>query len=363
MTLARFVYEALPARVLFGSGTLAELEQEAGRLGLERVLVLCTPEQSEQAARAAAVLGERAAGLFSEAAMHTPVEVTARALDAVEASHADGVLAVGGGSAVGLGKAIALRTDLPQIAVPTTYAGSEATPILGQTEDGLKTTQRTMKVLPEVIVYDVDLTLSLPVGVSMTSGLNAIAHAAEALYAPDGNPMISVMAEQGIAALLDGLPRISVQPDDVEGRTLALYGAWLCGTCLGAVGMSLHHKICHTLGGTFDLPHAETHAVMLPHALAFNLPAAPDARTRLARLLRSDDPALALAEFAERIGAPRALRTIGMPEAGIAKAAELAVRSPYANPRAVERSAIEAMLRRAWAGDRPVEKWSPDAGI
>lgn len=355
MKLARFVYEALPARVLFGSGTLAELEQEAERLGLERVLVLSTPEQKGQAERVAAILGGRAAGLFSEAAMHTPVEVTERALDAVEANRADGLLAVGGGSAIGLGKAIALRTDLPQIAVPTTYAGSEATPILGQTENGLKTTQRNMKVLPEVIVYDVDLTFSLPVGVSMTSGLNAIAHAAEAFYATDGNPMISVIAEQGIAALLDGLPRIKVRPDDAEGRASALYGAWLCGTCLGAVGMALHHKICHTLGGTFDLPHAETHAVMLPHSLAFNLPAAPDARARLARLLRSDDPARALAEFAERVGAPRALRTIGMPEAGIAKAAELAVRNPYANPRAIERTAIEAMLRRAWAGDWPVE--------
>ena len=355
MNFGRFVYEALPARVLFGRGTLAELEQEAARLGLQRVLVLSTPEQRGQAERAAALLGGRTAGLFSEAAMHTPVDVTLRALDAVKAAGADGVLAVGGGSAVGLGKAIALRTDLPQIVVPTTYAGSEATPILGQTEDGLKTTQRTLKVLPEVIVYDVDLTFSLPVRGSMTSGLNAIAHAAEALYAPDGNPMISVMAEQGIAALLDGLPRIAAKADDADGRSQALYGAWLCGACLGAVGMSLHHKICHTLGGTFDLPHAETHAVMLPHSLAFNLPAAADARSRLARLLGSDNPALALAEFSERIGAPRALRSIGMPEDGIAKAAEIAVRNPYANPRPIEKTAIEAMLRRAWAGDWPIE--------
>ena len=358
MNFNRFVYEALPARVLFGRGTLAELGQEAARLGLERLMVVSTPEQRGQAEQAADFLDGRAAGLFSEAAMHTPVDVTARALVAVKAANADGVLAVGGGSAIGLGKAIALRTDLPQIVVPTTYAGSEATPILGQTDAGLKTTQRTLKVLPETIVYDVDLTLSLPAGVAMNSGLNAIAHAAEALYAPDGNPMISTIAEQGIAALLDGLPRIAARADDFDGRTFALYGAWLCGTCLGAVSMSLHHKICHTLGGTFDLPHAETHAVMLPHSLAFNLPAATDARMRLARLFRADDPALALAEFAERIGAPRALRSIGMPEDGVAKAAELAVSNPYANPRPIEKRAIQAMLERAWAGEWPAEEKS-----
>lgn len=354
MKVAPFQYEALPARVRFGKGIIAALADEADRLALKRLVIVSTPQQREQAELAASFLDARVADIFNAAAMHTPADVTERALAIVARHQADGVVAVGGGSAIGLGKAIALRTDLPQIAVPTTYAGSEATPILGQTENGLKTTQRTVKVLPEIIIYDVDLTMSLPVGLSMTSGLNAIAHAAEALYAKDGNPLVSLMAEQGIAALTQGLPAIHDAPADLAGRTQALYGAWLCGTCLGLVGMALHHKICHTLGGTFDLPHAETHAIMLPHTLAFNLPAAPDARERLARVLRSDAPARALAELAERIGAPRALREIGMPEDGIAQAAELAVGNPYANPRAIERDRIEVMLRRAWAGDWPI---------
>jgi alcohol dehydrogenase class IV len=353
VTVVPFQYDALPTRVRFGRGTVSALAEEVERLSLARLLVVSTPQQRGQAELAASFLPGRVADIFDGAAMHTPIDVTERALAIAETHGADGIVAIGGGSAIGLGKAIALKTDFPQIVVPTTYAGSEATPILGQTENGLKTTQRTLKVLPEVIVYDVNLTLSLPVGLSMTSGLNAIAHAAEALYAPDGNPLVSLMAEQGIAALVDGLPLIRDTPDDLAGRTQALYGAWLCGTCLGLVGMALHHKICHTLGGTFDLPHAETHAIMLPHTLAFNLPAAPDARARLARVLRNDRPAWALAELAERVGAPRALRDIGMPESGIAQAAGLAVRNPYTNPRPIERDRIEAMVRRAWAGEWP----------
>ena len=348
-----FQYEALPARVRFGMGTIAALAEEAERLSVDRIVVLSTSRQRAKAEHAASFLGGRVVDIFDSAAMHTPVDVTEQALAVVLAQKADAVLAVGGGSAIGLGKAIALKTDLPQIVLPTTYAGSEATPILGQTENGLKTTLRSLKVLPEVVIYDVELTLTLPVGISMTSGLNAIAHAAEALYSPDGSPLVSLMAEQGIAALVEGLPLIHRAPQDVEGRTQSLYGAWLCGNCLGLVGMALHHKICHTLGGTFDLPHAETHAIMLPHTLAYNLPAAPDARERLSRVLGNARPARALAELAERVGAPRALRDIGMPESGIAKAAELAVLNPYANPRPIDRGLIEAMIRRAWAGEPP----------
>ena len=281
MTALAFVYEASPTRVVFAPGGLSRLGDEAGRLNLERVLVLSTVQQIRHAEQAAAALGARLAGSFAGAAMHTPVEVTNEAFALVRKIQADGLVAIGGGSAIGLAKALALRTDLPQIVVPTTYAGSEATPILGETKKGLKTTQRSVKVLPAVILYDVELSLSLPVALSVSSGLNAIAHAAEALYAEDRNPLIQVMAEEAVRVLAAALPRIHAQPNDITARSEALYGAWLCGTCLGAVGMALHHKICHTLGGAFGLPHAETHAVMLPHALAYNLSTARDAGWRL----------------------------------------------------------------------------------
>src|SRR4051794_40568390 len=349
-----FVYEALPARVVFGSGTVGQLRAEAERLGVHRVLVLSTPGRGEAQARdIAALLGDLSVGIHAGAVMHTPVEATEKALEVVRELAADAVVAVGGGSTTGLGKAIALRTDLPQIVLPTTYAGSEMTPTLGETKDGVKTTQRTPKVLPEVVIYDVDLTLGLPPAIAMTSGMNAIAHAVEALYARDRNPVISLMAQEGIRTLAQALPKICTQPDDKTARTDAVYGAWLSGVCLGAVGMALHHKLCHTLGGSFNLPHAETHTVILPHALAYNAPAAPDAMTRIATALGVPDAALGLHDLARKLAAPMSLREIGMPESGIDLAADLAVKNPYWNPRGIERDAIRELIARAWRSDAP----------
>ncbi len=231
-----FVYEGLTTRVIFGSGTITQLRPEAERLGVGRILVLSTPGRGEtQAREIAALLGKRSIGVHAGAVMHTPIEATEKALQTVSELGADAVVAVGGGSTTGLGKAIALRTDLRQIVLPTTYAGSEMTPILGETKHGVKLTQRTLKVLPDIVIYDVDLTLGLPPSISSTSGMNAMAHAVEALYAKDRNPVISLKAEEGIAALARALPRIAENPRDRQARSDALYGAWLCGTCLGSV--------------------------------------------------------------------------------------------------------------------------------
>jgi alcohol dehydrogenase class IV len=349
-----FVYTGHPARVIFGFGTRSRLADEARSLGLRRALVLSTPQQKDIAGEVAAALGDACAGTFDGAAMHTPVEVTETALAVVRDLGADGTVAIGGGSTTGLGKAIALRTDLPQIVLPTTYAGSEMTPILGETQGGRKTTQRSLKILPETVIYDVDLTMSLPAALSGTSGINAIAHAVEALYAEEANPVISLMAEDGIAALARSLPRIARDGSDRDARSDALYGAWLCGTCLGSVGMALHHKLCHVLGGSFDLPHAETHTIILPHAAAYNSPAARDAMRRAAKALGAMDAASALYDLAGAVGAKRALRDIGMPEDRIEKAADQAMANPYFNPRPLERNAIRDLIARAWAGEPPV---------
>ena len=351
--VAPFVYTGNPARVVFGAGTLALLPEEIERLGLQRVLIVATPQQKAEAETLAGRLGGRVAAIFAEAAMHTPVDVTERALAAMAGTAVDGLIAVGGGSTTGLAKAIALRTDLPQIVAPTTYAGSEMTPILGETKDGRKTTLTSPKVLPEVVIYDVDLTLTLPPAMSLTSGMNAIAHAVEALYAREANPVITLMAEEGIAALARALPVIVPSPKDREARSDALYGAWLCGICLGSVGMALHHKLCHTLGGTFDLPHSETHTAVLPHAVAYNAPAAPDAMRRVARALGVGEAAGGLYDLASKLGAKMALRDLGMPESGIDRAADLALQNPYFNPRPLERDAIRTLIRNAWAGVRP----------
>ena len=349
-----FVHDPLPTRVIFGAGTLARLGPEVERVGARRALVLSTPGRAEaQANGIAASLGGRSAGIFAGAVMHTPVEVTEEALRIARERDADALVAVGGGSTTGLAKAIALRTDLPQIVVPTTYAGSEMTPILGETKDGLKVTQRSPKVLPEVVIYDVDLTLSLPPALSGTSGINAIAHAVEAAYAQDRNPVITLMAVEGVRALFTALPRIVASPHDRDARSLALYGAWLCGICLGSVGMALHHKLCHTLGGTFDLPHAETHTILLPHAVEYNRAFAPDAIGRFEAALGVADLPQSLFELAGQVGARRALKDIGMPADGIARATELALANPYWNPRPLDPDAIRTLIERAHAGLPP----------
>ncbi len=347
-----FVYNSHPGRVIFGAGTLiTALPGEVERLGCERLLILSTPGHEALAREIGERLGGRTS-VFAGARMHTPAAVTDQALAVVAQVHVDGLLAVGGGSTIGLGKAIALRTDLPQIVVPTTYAGSEMTPILGQTEDGIKTTLNSPKVLPEAVIYDADLTMTLPTSLSAASGMNAMAHAVEALYSRDRNPLVSLMALEGMAALVSALPRIVVEPGDRRARADALYGAWLCGTCLGAVGMALHHKLCHTLGGAFDLPHAAIHTIVLPHALAYNAPAIPDVMAQL-RTMLGEDPVMALYEFASGLGAPRALKDLGMPEQGIGGAARRALANPYWNPRPLEIEPIQSLITRAWAGQTP----------
>jgi maleylacetate reductase len=351
--IAPFVFVANPGRLVFGPGTIAQLPEEVQRLGVERALVLSTPQQSELAQAAAERLGQVCAGQFSQATMHTPVAVTEAAMAIVRETGADGLVSIGGGSTIGLGKAIALRTDLPQVVIPTTYAGSEMTPILGETVDGVKTTQSSNAILPETVIYDVELTLSLPASLSGTSGINAIAHAVEALYAKDRNPVVSLMALEGIKALTEALPRIARQPLDRDARTDALYGAWLCGSCLGTVGMALHHKLCHVLGGTFDLPHAETHAIVLPHALAYNASAVSDIIARLEGVL-GEDPPQRLYRLGDAVGAPRGLKDLGMAEADIELAVGRAMASPYWNPRPIEPAPIRALIERAWAGAPPV---------
>ena len=329
-----FVYQALPQRILFGAGRIAETAEAVRALGCSRALVLSTKEQREAAERVAGLLGELSAGVFAGAVMHTPVEVTEEAMRAYADLRADCVVSIGGGSTTGLGKAIALRTDAPQVVIPTTYAGSEVTSILGETQGGVKTTQRSPKILPEVVIYDAELTLSLPPKLSATSGMNAMAHAVEALYAKDRNPITSLMAEEGLRALAASLPAIVRDPLDRPARAQAQYGAWLCGMCLAATSMALHHKLCHVLGGAFDLPHAETHTIVLPHATAYNAPAAPEAMQKIARALGAKSAARGLYELAAGLSVPLGLKEIGMPESGIERAVELAVERPLLEPAA-----------------------------
>lgn len=350
-----FVYEALPMRVVFGAGSSIRVAEELKALGLQRVLVVCAPEQVATAEAVAASLHGRCVGVHPGAQMHVPVASVDEAVALVRSLGADGCVAVGGGSATGLGKGIALRHGLPVVAVPTTYAGSEMTPIWGLTEDGAKTTGRDRSVLPRAVIYDPDLTTTLPVGLSVSSGLNAMAHAVEGLWAPDRSPIVSLIAGEGIRLLATSLPLVVRSPHDPAARSDALRGAWLCGAVLGATTMSLHHKLCHVLGGSYDLPHAETHAVMLPYVLGFNAPAAPEAAASVAAALGVpvDDVATGLRELARSLGAPLSLAALGLPAEALDDVVRRVLAVPYANPRPVEREALTRVLQHALSGHPP----------
>lgn len=348
-----FTFDTPAYRVIFGTGSLASLPDEVKRLGAQRALVVSTPAEIRFAEDAAARLGAAAAGMFTEAVMHHPIEVVHKARERAREVTADCYVTIGGGTTTGTGKLIALETGMPVIAIPTTYAGSEMTPIYGVTEAGVKRTGRDRKVLPRTVIYDPTLTVSLPPQVSGPSGMNAMAHCVEALYAHDGNPIVTLMAAEGIRALARSLPKVVKNGDDLEARGDALYGAWLAGIVLGQASIGIHHKLCHTLGGSFNLPHAEVHTVVLPHATAYNREHAPRAMKIAAEALGATDAAQGIFDLIGEIGAPRALKDIGMPADGLERAAELATQNQYPNPRPIEIGPIRELLRNAYEGKRP----------
>lgn len=348
-----FIYTGQPIRVVFGTGSLQQVAHEIETLGASKALILCTPGQRASARRVADLLGLRAAGIFDRALMHVPIETAREARALARKLDADCAVAIGGGSTIGLAKALALDSGLPIVAIPTTYAGSEVTSIYGITEAGTKQTGKDARVLPRTVIYDPELSLNLPLGISVTSGINAIAHAAEGLYAADRNPIMDLMAQEGIAALGRALPAIKLVANSLQARSDALYGAWLCGTVLGNVGMALHHKLCHTLGGGFNLPHSETHTILLPHVLAYNAEAAPHAMQQIAKALRGQNAVHAVFDLANNNGAQMALRDIGMKEVDLDRACDLALQNQYANPRALERTALRQLLQNAFEGVRP----------
>lgn len=347
-----FTYVSFPTRVVFGAGSVARLRHEVEKLGAKRALVLSTPGRSADVRHIAATLGERFAGLFDRAVRHVPMEVAEDARRAAQAAGADCCVVVGGGSTIGLGKAIALTTGMPVLAVPTTYSGSEMTWVQGFTEGGRKRTQADPKMLPRTVIYDPELTLGLPAAISAASGMNAIAHCVEALYAKEANPIVSLMAEEGIRALAAALPAIVRDPKDMEARSGALYGAWLAGMCLNT-GIALHHKLCHTLGGTWNLPHAETHAIVLPHAVRYNRDAAPEAMTRIARAIGAKDAAGGLYDLELGLGLKMKLADLGVPEGDLERAAKIALEAPYPNPAPVTYQGVLGLLRKAHTGVRP----------
>lgn len=346
----RFNHRTLGQRVRFASGEAKEsLAAEVDLLGVDKAMVIAAGSEGELAAEITS--GLPVAVLHDDVAMHVPTTVANRARDAATSAGADVLISIGGGSTTGLAKAVALTTGLPIIAVPTTYAGSEATNVWGLTEATKKSTGVDDRVLPQTVVYDAALMLSLPVEMSIASGLNALAHCVDSLWAPRADPINSALATEGIRALNLGLPAVADDPGGLDGRERALYGAYLSAVAFASAGSGLHHKICHVLGGKFDLPHAQTHAVVLPYVLAFNAPAAPEASERIASALGGTDAVSGLASLRERLDAPKALRDYGMQQSGIEAAAlDVVEAAPADNPTPVTIDNITTLLTAAWEG-------------
>lgn len=320
---------------------------ELAALGARRPLIVTTPGRALALASVREPLGARIAGVCDLAALHVPADRVRAAVAVVDRTAPDALLAVGGGSAIGLAKAIALERRLPIAVVPTTYAGSEMTSIWGVTDGEVKRTGRDRDVAPRLVVYDPNLTRSLPVAVSAASGMNAIAHAVEAMYAPEVGPIATAAADEALRSLTRALPRVVARPDNLEARALALRGAHAAGVALELAAMGLHHKICHVLGGTFGLPHAPTHAAVLPRVVAFNAPAAPEAMARVAVALGVTDPATGLSALNDALGLTMSLGALGLRADDIDRAAGLVTAAAYANPRPATADDVRALLRSA----------------
>lgn len=349
----RFVHDTLPQRVCFGSGQASEfLKTEVESLGASRVMVIAS--QRDTGLVDTLVKDLPVALRHDEVVMHVPVEVAGRARAAASRAAADAVISIGGGSATGLAKAVAMTSGLPVIAVPTTYAGSEATPVWGLTSGSSKNTGTDPRVLPRVIVYDATLTLSLPVSLSVASGLNALAHSVDAMWAPKADPVSTALAAEGIRALASGLPRVAAGASDLDGREETLYASYLSAVAFASAGSALHHKICHVLGGKYNLPHAQTHATVLPYVLAFNAGAAPDAAARIAAAFDAASALDGLQTLRSSVGAPRALSDYGFTLDDVPAAAEAILPAvPPSNPRPVSLTDLETLLRAACTGADP----------
>ncbi|MFS0823912.1 maleylacetate reductase [Bacillus sp. 1P02SD] len=355
--MKEFIYHAQPSKVYFGEGVVNKVGECVNDLGLKNFLIITSPGQSGKAVaeKISNELGDRCYGVYPKAIQHVPNEIVEEALTFLQDKEIDGLISIGGGSSVGLAKAIALNTNLPIIAIPTNYSGSELTHVWGITTDGIKTTGRNPVVKPKVVLFDSELTMHMPIKLTVVSAINAMAHCVEALYSENPNPISSIMAGEGIRAIAEGLPKLYENPLDIEARTKVLFGAWLSGTVLDTVPMGVHHRICHTLGGTCNLSHADTHTMILPYAIAYIKDYAPEAIKAIARAIgtETDDVAGFLFDFIQDLGGPKSLKELGLKEEDIKKAAAVACRKPLTYPRPIDEESIEILIRNAFSGKRP----------
>lgn len=348
-----FTINPMQSRIVFGIDAATQLADEVTSLGRTRAMIVCTPGAVDRVQPLAESLGDACAGIFTGVQTHVPLAVVEAAVDKFESLDADCVVTFGGGSSVDTGKAIAVQTDTPAIAIPTTYSGAEMTPNYAIVIDGAKKRHHDERALARTVIYDPALTANLPPHMSASSGMNGLAHCVEALYPAHPNPLMALLAEEAARALAEGLPASVAKPDNLDARSRALYGAYLAGTVVAQTGIALHHRTCHVLGGTYDLAHGDANSVILPQVTAYNALAAPQAMAALARALGTDDPAAAIFDLARSIGAPTDLNSLGMEESNLDAAAKQAIEFTAYNPQPLEFGPVREMLQNAYEGNRP----------
>jgi maleylacetate reductase len=348
-----FNYKALPWNIVFGTGSLSRLAEELDKLGFKRAVVLTTPNQRALGEKICGLLGDRSVGLFDRAKMHGPAATLEAAQGQIQLAKADCTVSVGGGSTTGLGKALVMKSGISNIAIPTTYAGSEMTDIWAVTEAGRKVTNRDYRVVPSLTIYDAELTLSLPSKFAVVSGLNAMAQAVVNVATDYPNPIVSSLALDAVRALVKALPIIKQDSKNIEARSLALYGACMAGAALGTGSTGIHHRLCHTFGGIFNTPHAETHAILLPYSISYNARAAAKGTKRIAEVLGVEDAAMGMYQLARELDSPQALSQIGILESDLDRAAEVVIEKTIVNPESVTRNGVRALLQRAFEGSPP----------
>ena len=349
----QFDYTPVPSRVVFGENSALKLCDEVRSLGGKRALIACTKNMVKRADNVIDALGENCVGIFDGVEPHCPEHVAMAALQMFKDKAADVIIAIGGGSTIGVGKAITLRTGAPLIVVATTPCGSESTPIHGMLIGNKKKTGRDPKVIATTSIYDPILTTSMSAHHTATIGMNSLAHCVEALYAQVKSPISDLMAVNGIKALIRGIPGSIRNPEDLEHRAEVLYGGMLSGYCVTLAGIALHHKLCHVLGGHHGIPHGESNSVILPYAVAYNETAAPEAMAEIRNAMNTDSASGGIFDFATEINVPKSLKELGMRVEHLDAAARETVETTPYNPKPVDVKSVREMLQQAYEGIRP----------
>ncbi|MDG1707652.1 MAG: maleylacetate reductase [Emcibacteraceae bacterium] len=350
----RFDYTPVPSKAVFGENSALKLKDEVIALGCSRVMIACTKNMVARFQHVIDDLGDMCVAIYDKAEAHCPEHIALEAVEEFKNKNCDVIVAVGGGSTIGIGKAITLRLDAPLIVVATTPCGSESTPIHGMLIGNTKKTGRDKKVIASVSIYDATLTTSMNAHLTGTIGMNSLAHCVEALYAKVKSPISDLMAVQGIKALTSGLPKSIENPNDLKARADVLYGGMLSGYCVTLAGIAIHHKLCHVLGGHHGIPHGESNSVVLPYAVAYNESAAPEAMDKIKAAMGTTSASGGIYDFATKIGVPKSLKELEMQESDLDLAAKETVeRTPY-NPKPVDEKSLREMLQQAYEGVRPV---------